>query len=73
MKRLPRKWLLTALLIVGCAPLSLAQWDKSCNHYQQRHCRQEVPEGGSSAAYLLGAGLICGGALFIRARARREA
>jgi hypothetical protein len=39
-------------------------------HGKGRNC-QQVPEGGSAAVYLLGAGITCLGAMFIRSRASR--
>jgi hypothetical protein len=34
---------------------------------------QQVPEGGSAAIYLIGAGLTCFGAMFLRSRAANPA
>ena len=35
------------------------------------NCQQKVPEGGSAAIYLLGAGLTCLGAVFLRSRSSK--
>jgi hypothetical protein len=35
------------------------------------NCQQQVPEGGSAAIYLLGAGLTCLGAMFLRSRSSK--
>jgi len=41
-------------------------WDRDCK--QQPTPTHSMPEGGSSAAYVLGAGLTCLGAMFVRSR-----
>jgi hypothetical protein len=62
MKLLNRKWLPVALLLLCFAPASFAD-----NHRR----KNSVPEGGSSATYLVGAGLICAGAMFVRFRSSK--
>jgi len=66
------KWLL--VLVVACclAPATFADQrrnrdhrDQGCDPRSPRNC-QQVPEGGSTAIYLLGAGLTCFGAMFLR-------
>jgi hypothetical protein len=47
----------------GCNPYSR---DRKCAHVQ-------VPEGGTAAIYLLGAGLTCFGAMFLRSKALKPA
>lgn len=73
MVSLYRKWLFTGLLLLCFAPASFAGPVRACDHYRQRNCQptQQVPEGGSSATYLLGAGLVCAGAMFARFRMQR--
>jgi len=73
MSKSNRKWWLAAILIVCLAPLSLA--DRGRGHGCEPHSRgcQQVPEGGSAAVYLLGAGLTCFGAIFLRSRIARHA
>jgi len=72
MTRRSAKWSLamTALLLLTPA-LSAARHPekgKGCRDYDRdQKCRQ-VPEGGSTAAYLLGAGVICLGAMAVRSR-----
>ncbi len=75
MKNQSKKWLL-ALVAVGClAPAAIAadlvtttcpapsvaaeRVNKSC---------VKAPDGGTAAIYLLGAGLTCFGAMFLRSR-----
>jgi len=73
MKSLNQKWLLTALLLLCFAPASFAGKNKGCdNSWWSKDCQPKptcgVPEGGSAALYLLGAGLICAGGMFVRSR-----
>jgi len=73
MKSLNRKWVLTALLLLCFAPASFAGRNKGgCDSWWSRDCQPKpqcgVPEGGSPAVYLLGAGLICVGGMFVRSR-----
>jgi hypothetical protein len=69
MKDLNRKCLLAALVLLCMAPASFAH-----KPYKDKDkCRpgvncQQVPEGGSAAIYLLGAGITCLGAMVIRSR-----
>lgn len=67
------KWLLAASLLLCFAPASWGEAIRGCDYYRQRNCRpaQRVPEGGSSAMYLAGAGLICAGAMVVHFRMRR--
>lgn len=68
-----KHWLLV-LVALGClAPAAFADRgqdkDRECDpHDRNRHCVQQVPEGGSAAMYILGAGLTCLGALFLSSR-----
>jgi hypothetical protein len=71
-----RKWWLGAALLLWLVPSSFAfQQIKD----EPRHdtckpghkCKQNVPEGGSAAIYLLGAGLTCLGAMYIRSRSSK--
>ena len=71
-----RKWWLGAGLLLCLLPSSFALMpdaDKPDHHKckPRENCREQVPEGGSAAIYLLGAGLTCLGAVFIRSRASK--
>ena len=65
------KWWLAIVVICCLAPAAFADHDydkdRRCEPHQRRNC-QQVPEGGSTAIYLLGAGLTCFGAMFLRSR-----
>lgn len=70
-----RKWWLVPLLLC-LVPSSFALKPDAGRpgHHKckpSEHC-QQLPEGGSAAIYLLGAGLACLGAVFIRSRASRR-
>jgi len=63
-----RKWWLAVALICCVAPATFADHDH-CDRDHHRDCRhQQMPEGGSTAIYLLGAGLTCVGAMFLRSK-----
>jgi hypothetical protein len=64
------KWWLAIVVVCCLAPGALARREPPCDHDRDdpRSCRQSVPEGGSAAGYLLGAGLTCFGAMFLRSR-----
>ena len=69
--KINRKFMLAALFLLCLAPTSFAvrpnrDHDHGCDPRRQR-C-QQVPEGGSAAIYLLGAGITCLGAMVIRSR-----
>ncbi len=69
------KWWL-AIVVIGClAPAAFAGQDngrsRGCEPHQ-KNC-QPVPEGGSPAIYLLGAGLTCIGAMFLRSKMSKPA
>lgn len=68
-----KKWWLAAMLIVCLAPGALAEreHERGCGKHK-KDC-QAVPEGGSGAIYLLGAGLTCFGAMFLRSRVAKPA
>jgi len=53
------KWLLGVVALCWLAPAAFAQSSTPS---------VAVPEGGSTAIYLLGAGLTCFGAMFLRSR-----
>ena len=58
-------------LFVSVALLSLASAafaDKKCDPKHPKGCAQQMPEGGSSLVYLLGAGVTCLGAMIVRSR-----
>jgi len=69
------KWWLAAVVLCCLAPATFADhgrcdphdWDR--HHDRDKHCDPtSVPEGGSTAIYLLGAGLTCAGAMFLRSK-----
>jgi len=64
------KWWLAIVVICCLAPAAVADRDwghhKKCDPYWEK-C-QQVPEGGSTAIYLIGAGLTCIGAMFLRSK-----
>ncbi len=71
MKSLSRKCLLAVVVLLCMAPASFA------NKPDKDKCRpgvncQQVPESGSAAIYLLGAGITCLGAMLIRYRETRS-
>ena len=72
------KWWLAAILIGCLVPTAFAgqggrDRDRGCDtHNRNKHC-QQVPEGGSTSIYLLGAGLTCFGAMFLRSRITKPA
>jgi hypothetical protein len=61
--------LFLAVLLLCVVPTAFAKKpkDDKCEPRRDRHCEQ-VPEGGSAAIYLLGAGITCLGAMVIRSR-----
>ena len=69
------KWWLTALVLCCLAPAAFAdkcdRHDWNWNWDKDKHCAPKtssMPEGGSTAIYLLGAGLTCFGAMFLRSK-----
>lgn len=46
-------------------PTCEPSWSPQCQHSSSP---KSVPEGGSTATYLLGAGLACLGAMYVRSR-----
>jgi len=71
MRRNPKWWLAIGLLVLLTPLLSAESYKpdkkKVCEPKESAKCLH-VPEGGSSATYLLGAGVACLGAMFIRSR-----
>jgi len=77
-----RKWWLALVAICCLAPAAFAYQDgykkpypghyqgpnPECDTRDGRCPTQQVPEGGSTAIYLLGAGLTCFGAMFLGSR-----
>lgn len=69
-KLISKQLLVVALMCLTPVALSARQdkdKDRGCDHKRGRDC-QQAPEGGSAAIYLLGAGVTCLGAMFIRSR-----
>jgi hypothetical protein len=67
-----RKWWLGAALLLCLVPSSFAGKPHKCDKNGPDWKCQKVPEGGSAAIYLLGAGITCLGAMFIRSRASKR-
>lgn len=67
MKSLIRRCLLGLVVLLCLAPASFAAGPNGGRCRPGRNC-QQVPEGGSAAIYLLGAGITCLGAMLIRSR-----
>jgi len=63
MIRARSKYWMAALFLLCLTPMSFA----NLGHGQRRR-KERVPDGGSSIVYLLGAGMTCMGAIFIRSR-----
>jgi hypothetical protein len=74
MKKMNRKWWLALVALLCMVPGAYAKPDRARRCDEQRgnarKC-QQVPDGGSAAVYLLGAGITCLGAIFVRSRASR--
>ena len=71
MKKMNQKLMLAAILLLCFAPSSFAKhpdrYTDRCDPKRDRRCKQ-VPEGGSAAIYLLGAGITCLGGMVVRSR-----
>ncbi len=65
------KWWLAPVAICCLAPAAFA--DQGFNQESPNKPKRQVPEGGSTAIYLLGAGLTCFGAMFLRSKLARPA
>jgi hypothetical protein len=74
MSKVGMKWWLGAALLLCVVPSSFAVERSHYNHEKSTRSvdRQQVPEGGSAAIYLLGAGITCFGAMYIRSRASKR-
>jgi hypothetical protein len=57
MKNVNRKWWLAVAVVLCLTPAAFAKRPSAA-----------VPEGGSAAVYLLGAGITCLGAMVVRSR-----
>lgn len=72
MKSINRKWWLGLVALLCLVPTSFAVQDeakpKKCDSKHPKNCPKQVPEGGSSLVYLLGAGVTCLGAMLVRSR-----
>jgi len=64
------KWWLGMIAICCLVPAAFADRHRCDPHDRDhdRNCPQQVPEGGSAAVYLLGAGLTCFGAMYLRSK-----
>jgi hypothetical protein len=65
MKRPNRNWLLGVVALCCLAPAAFAA--PACPAANP-NCNSVMPEGGSTATYLLAVGVTCCGALFLRSR-----
>jgi len=61
MKNKSKKWLLTLAAIACLAPAGVAATE-------HKPLSVKTPEGGTAAIYLLGTGLTCFGAMFLRSK-----
>ncbi len=70
MKNRSGKWWLAVVAMCCLAPAAFAAANTNCTvRGTTAVCPPaRVPEGGSTAIYLLGAGLTCFGAMFLRSR-----
>jgi hypothetical protein len=68
MKNRKSKWWLAAVAMCCLAPAALAQCNTGNPCFDPSKPSTAVPEGGSTAIYLLGTGLTCFGAMFLRSR-----
>jgi hypothetical protein len=64
MKNRSENWLLACLAICCLAPSSAL----ASNQVIRQNFSFRVPEGGSALIYLVGAGLTCVGAMFLRSK-----
>jgi hypothetical protein len=69
----PKKWLLLGALVLLIPVFSVAQpLNKEKDKDKDKGCRNEkcrqVPDGGSTANYLLAVGATCLGAVLVRSR-----
>ena len=60
------KWWLALVTLFCLAPAAFA--DHGYDPQSPRKRKLQVPEGGSTAIYLLGVGLTCFGAMFLRSK-----
>lgn len=66
------KWLLAVAVLCCLTPAALADRGRDRGCEPRKRC-QQVPEGGSGAIYLLGAGLTCFGAMVLRNKVAKPA
>lgn len=77
-----KRWLTLGALTLATCSLSVAQPGNDHKHQgghdggDWNYCRtarcQQVPDGGSSAGYLLTTGVVCLGALFVYSRRQKS-
>jgi len=77
MKKINSKWWLAVVAVCCLSPAAAfadfghgGKGGQGCDPRWQ-NCYQ-APEGGSKAVYLIGAGLTCFGAMFLRSRAIKQ-
>ena len=73
MKNMTRKCLLGLVVLLSLASATFAgqveDRGRKCDPKHPKGCQdQQLPEGGSSLAYVLGAGVTCLGAMIVRSR-----
>jgi len=81
MNNTKKKWWLAAVVICCLSPAAFAGdricdkhpelCDRVCDKHPELCSKKSLPEGGSAAIYLLGAGLTCFGAMFLRSMAAK--
>lgn len=75
MNKVARKWFLGTSLLLCLVPVSFAL-DRGPDKHKGKckphdDCAQQVPEGGSTAMYLVAAGLACVTAMSLRSRSSK--
>lgn len=74
MKKANRKWLLALVAVCCMAPAAFAYgngnggWPWRPPQEPGKPGLKQVPEGGSTAIYLIGTGLACLGGIYVRSR-----
>jgi hypothetical protein len=67
------KWWLGIIVVCCLVPAAFADKCDPHDRGQDKHCTHQVPEGGSAAIYLLGAGLTCFEAMYLRSKTAQPA
>ena len=69
-----KQWFIAAVAACCLVPSAFADRgrDHNCDPHRERCQQQSMPEGGSAAIYLLGAGLTCVGAMVLRSKVAKS-